>query len=64
VREAYHAPAVTERDPKELAERAGVPASFVDRLIELGIVTAVEDGTFSDADVYRVRGRATGRRTR
>lgn len=43
------------RGPKELAERAGVPASFVDRLVELGIVTATEDGTFSDADVHRVR---------
>jgi adenylate cyclase len=46
---------VSARDPKELAERAGVPASYVDRLVELGIVTAGEDGTFSDADVYRVR---------
>jgi class 3 adenylate cyclase len=46
---------VSARDPKELAERAGVPVSYVDQLIELGIVTAGEDGTFSDADVYRVR---------
>jgi len=51
----YHAPTVSARDPKELAERAGVPVSYVDQLIELGIVTAGEDGTFSDADVYRVR---------
>ena len=43
------------RGSKELAERAGVPASFVDRLVELGIVEAAEDGSFSDADVYRVR---------
>jgi adenylate cyclase len=43
------------RGSKELAERAGVPASFVERLVDLGIVTAAEDGTFSDADVYRVR---------
>ena len=43
------------RDQKELAERAGVPASYVERLVELGIVTAGEDGTFTDADVYRVR---------
>jgi hypothetical protein len=28
---------------------------YVDRLIELGIVSASEEGTFSDADVYRVR---------
>jgi DNA-binding transcriptional MerR regulator len=46
---------VTARDPKELAERSGVPVSYVDQLIELGIVTAGEDGAFSDADVYRVR---------
>jgi adenylate cyclase len=43
------------RGSEELAERAGVPASFVERLVDLGIVTAAEDGTFSDADVYRVR---------
>ena len=43
------------RDPNELAERAGVPTSYVDRLIELGIVCAGEEGMFSDADVYRVR---------
>ena len=46
---------MTANDSKELAEGAGVPAPFVDRLVELGIVTAHEDGTFSDADVYRVR---------
>jgi hypothetical protein len=51
----YPAPTVSARDQKELAERAGVPVSYVDQLIELGIVTAGEDGTFSDADVYRVR---------
>jgi class 3 adenylate cyclase len=45
---------VSARGPKELAERAGVPAAFVDRLVDLGIVAAAEDGTFSDADVYRV----------
>ncbi|MGH2634543.1 MAG: adenylate/guanylate cyclase domain-containing protein [Actinomycetota bacterium] len=32
-----------------------MPAPFVDRLVELGIVTAAEDGTFSEADAYRVR---------
>jgi hypothetical protein len=53
--EAYHAPTVRARDPNELAERAGVPTSYVDRLIELGIVSAGEEGMFSDADVYRVR---------
>ena len=44
-----------ERGSRDLAERAGVPASFVDRLVELEIVVAAEDGSFSDADVYRVR---------
>ena len=53
--EAYHAPTVRARDPNELAERAGVPTSYVERLIELGIVSAGEEGMFSDADVYRVR---------
>jgi adenylate cyclase len=53
--EAYHAPTMSARGSKELAERAGVPAAFVDRLVELGIVAAAEDGSFSDADVYRVR---------
>jgi class 3 adenylate cyclase len=43
------------RGSEELAQRAGVSASFVDRLVDLGIVAAAEDGTFSDADVYRVR---------
>jgi hypothetical protein len=38
-----------------LAVRAGVPAAFVERLVDLGIVAAADDGTFSDADVYKVR---------
>jgi hypothetical protein len=42
---------VTASDLKELAERAGVPASYVERLVELGIVTVGEDGAFSDSDV-------------
>jgi adenylate cyclase len=46
---------VTARDPNELAERSGVPASYVDRLIDLGIVGPGADGTFSDSDVFRVR---------
>lgn len=52
--EAYHAPTVRARDPNELAERAGVPTSYVDRLIELEILSAGEEGMFSDPDV-RVR---------
>jgi adenylate cyclase len=46
---------VTARDATELAERAGVPAAFVERLVDLGIVAATDDGTFSDADVYKIR---------
>jgi adenylate cyclase len=53
--EAYHAPTMSARGSKELAESAGVSASFVDRLVDLGILAAAEDGSFSDADVYRVR---------
>jgi adenylate cyclase len=46
---------MSARGSKELAESAGVSASFVDRLVDLGILAAAEDGAFSDADVYRVR---------
>jgi adenylate cyclase len=46
---------VTARSPNELADRAGVPAAFVERLVDLGIVAAADDGAFSDADVYKVR---------
>jgi adenylate cyclase len=46
---------MSARGSKELAESAGVSASFVDRLVDLGILAAAEDGSFSDADVYRVR---------
>jgi adenylate cyclase len=46
---------VTEFGAQELAERAGVLSSFVERLLELGIVSATQDGGFTDADVYRVR---------
>jgi adenylate cyclase len=46
---------MSARGSKELAERAGVPVSFVDRIVALGIVTAAADGSFSDADVHRVR---------
>jgi adenylate cyclase len=39
----------------ELAERAGVPRSFVDRLVELRILIPSDDGTFSGGDLYRTR---------
>ena len=48
-------PTVITSGATQLADRAGVPAPFVERLVELGIVVPAEDGTFSDADVYRVR---------
>ncbi len=53
--DAYHAHTVSPRGAKGLAERAGVPVSYIDRLVELEIVVPADDGTFSDADVYRVR---------
>jgi adenylate cyclase len=43
------------RDPKELAKKAGVEESYVARLVELGILSPGDDGTFSEGDVYRVR---------
>jgi class 3 adenylate cyclase len=43
------------RDTTELADRAGVPEAYVERLLELGIVSAGDDGTFSDGDVNRAR---------
>jgi class 3 adenylate cyclase len=46
---------MTARTVDELASQAGVPAAFVERLVELGIVTAGDDGAFSTADVHRVR---------
>jgi adenylate cyclase len=39
----------------ELAERAGVPKSFVERLLELRILIPADDGTFSGGDLYRTR---------
>jgi adenylate cyclase len=40
---------------EDLAERSGVPAETVARLVELGIITTAEDGSFRPPDVYRVR---------
>lgn len=39
----------------ELAHDAGVPVELVDRLVALGIIVAADDGSFTPADVYRVR---------
>ena len=52
---AYHPASMTARDPKELAEQAGVEESYVTRLVELGILNPGDDGGFSRSDVYRVR---------
>ena len=46
---------MTARDPKGLAEQAGVAESYVARLVELGILSPGDDGAFSRSDVYRVR---------
>ena len=46
---------MTARDPKELAEQAGVDEPYVTRLVELGILSPGDDGAFSRSDVYRVR---------
>jgi hypothetical protein len=40
---------------EDLAERSGIPAETVARLVELGIITTAEDGSFRPPDVYRVR---------
>lgn len=37
----------------DLASRAGVEASFVDRLVDLGILTPDDGGTFADGDLRR-----------
>jgi adenylate cyclase len=46
---------VTGATGSELAERAGVPRSFVERLVELKILVPSDDGTFSGGDLYRTR---------
>jgi adenylate cyclase len=46
---------VTGATRSELAERAGVPPSFVERLVELRILVPSDDGTFSSGDLYRTR---------
>jgi adenylate cyclase len=46
---------MTARDPRELAERAGVDEAYVTKIVELGIVVPGPEGGFSDGDVYRVR---------
>jgi adenylate cyclase len=40
---------------EELAVRAGVESSRVERLVELDILRPVDDGSFSRGDVYRTR---------
>jgi adenylate cyclase len=38
-----------------LAERAGVPVAYADRLTALGILVPSSDGSFSDGDLRRIR---------
>ena len=41
---------------ESIAERAGVPAGYVDRLVELGILDHPKPGaSFTEGDVRRVR---------
>jgi len=46
---------VKAQSPRDVASKAGVSPDFVDRLVELGIIAPADDGSFSDADVHRVR---------
>ena len=39
----------------ELAARTGLPAAFVDRLCDLGILTAAANGLYTEGDVRRAR---------
>jgi adenylate cyclase len=39
----------------DVAQRSGVDAAFIDRLCELGILSAAPDGTFREGDVRRAR---------
>jgi DNA-binding transcriptional MerR regulator len=40
---------------QEVAQRAGVDPGYVDRLVELGILTPDVGGAFSSGDVLRAR---------
>lgn len=44
-----------EYDVDGVAERAVVPAAFVARIVDFGIVTAGEDGKFSRGDVRKAQ---------
>ena len=46
---------MTSYSAAEVAERAGVELDFLDRIVELGIVTPAEAGRFSPGDVRRVQ---------
>lgn len=39
----------------ELVRRSGADATFVDRLLELGVLTPAADGTFGPGEVQQVR---------
>jgi adenylate cyclase len=46
---------VTGYPRQEVAQRAGVDPGYVDRLVELGILTPGAGGTFGPGDVLRAR---------
>jgi adenylate cyclase len=46
---------VGEQSRKEVARRAGVDPSYVDRLVELGMLQPGQDDAFSQGDVLRAR---------
>ncbi|HEX6263034.1 MAG TPA: adenylate/guanylate cyclase domain-containing protein [Actinomycetota bacterium] len=39
----------------ELSQRSGKPPEYIDRLVELGILTPLSDGSFRSADIQRVK---------
>ena len=46
---------VTEHSRQEVALRAGVAPEYVDRLVELGILTPAREDSFSSGDIRRAR---------
>ena len=51
----YHRLPVGEHSRQEVARRAGVGRDYVDRLVDLGLLTPGPEDTFSPADVRRAR---------
>ena len=44
-----------EISKRDVAERAGVDLDFVTKLVDVGVLAAGEDGTFTEGDVRRTR---------